>query len=722
MNYAIPPFADNAAFLEALCHYADLLIDRALSRRQAVSMSKTPGSTAARQVSLREQHARELDVVLQTNWRQLDDRMQATLAHDCFIPWIHLAQLFQLTPLEQQVVLIALLPDIDPEYRGILAELSDGEAVAEPDLPLSVVAHLLGVPFALQASFLADGALRHWRLLEIGPQCDVLRLRGAFHIDATLAAYLSGRAVPQLRLYEALPELPAADMLETLQVDDSSRQLAERFVQRCGAGAPQDAAFLLQLQGPDARMLERLCAAIFTPLRMGCARLDCGLLTGRAAGEGRAAMLDRLRQLCRDALLCNRVLVLVDCHRMSGNAVDDETQALFSATLDTLMESQRYVVAINGPARVLSEHAHRFTRHRMTPLTIQVPMPDAALRRSLWQVGAKQQAIDVSEALLGKLVNSYLFTQSQIDSVLKEAASRRVLDGGDSAPETLLIDACRDASVTEQFSVAEEVKTRYRLDDIVLPEPTRGWLEEVLQYATHRHRVIEDWGFDRHNPNSRNLCVLFYGPSGTGKTMAASIVANELNLGLYRVDLAGVMSKYIGETEKHLAQLFDQAESMNVVLYFDEAESLFSKRTETHDAHDRYANIQTGYLLQRIETYPGIVILSTNMLKNLDQAFTRRFKFMIEYPFPGAAQRRQLWHKAFPPDAPLAADLDFELLAAKAALSGGNINNIALRAAFYAAAGQRAVGMEDVMRALEREYDKLGKVFAPADFVLTETE
>jgi SpoVK/Ycf46/Vps4 family AAA+-type ATPase len=188
------------------------------------------------------------------------------------------------------------------------------------------------------------------------------------------------------------------------------------------------------------------------------------------------------------------------------------------------------------------------------------------------------------------------------------------------------------------------------------------------------------------------------------------------------VDLANLLSKYIGETEKHLAQLFDQAESMNVVLYFDEAESLFSKRTETHDAHDRYANLQTGYLLQRIETYPGIVILSTNLLRNMDTAFTRRFKFMIEYPFPGTEQRHQLWRKAFPPGAPLADDVDFELLADKATLSGGNINNIALRAAFYAAAEKNAVGMGHILRAVEREYDKLGKVFSAGDFAWTEDD
>ncbi|MFC5743217.1 ATP-binding protein [Dyella tabacisoli] len=722
MARAAPAFTDNTAFLGELCRYADLLIERATYQRQTPPAPDAQGPLALRRLASRERHTRDVDAALVMAWQQLESRMHASIAKDCFIPWIHLAQLFQLTALEQQLVLIALLPDLDAEYRAVLTAFSDGEEVAEARLPLSAAVHLLSSEReALQSALLMDSALRRWCVLELDPRCDVLRLSGGLRIDPTLAAYLCGRAAPQLRLNEALPELVSTDSLSELLISTETRQWAERFIARCGAAAPATAAFVLQLQGPDARMLERLCAAIFAPLHMGCVRLDASQLIGRG-GAGQAVTLERLRLLCRDALLCNRVLVLTDCQRLSGNAADDESRAQFEGILDTLLESQRYVVALNGPARVLSEHAHHFARHTVTPLLIQVPMPDAQLRRRIWQAGAQRHALTLSDALLDKLVNSYLFTETQIDSVLKEVGSRRLLEAATTHDDSLLLEACRDASVSEQFSVAEEVKTRYRLDDIVLPAATRGWLEEVLKHVQHRHQVIEQWGFDRYNANSRNLCMLFYGPSGTGKTMAASIVANELNLGLYRVDLANVLSKYIGDTEKHLAQLFDQAESMNVVLFFDEAESLFSKRTETHDAHDRYANLQTGYLLQRIETYPGIVILSTNLLTNMDKAFTRRFKFMIEYPFPGVLQRRQLWHKAFPPGAPLADNVDFELLAEKASLSGGNINNIALRAAFYAAAEHQAVGMDHLLRAVEREYDKLGKVFAVGDFAWAEDD
>ena len=234
--------------------------------------------------------------------------------------------------------------------------------------------------------------------------------------------------------------------------------------------------------------------------------------------------------------------------------------------------------------------------------------------------------------------------------------------------------------------------------------------------------MFDRWGFAAKMPSSKTLCILFHGPSGTGKTMAASAIANELGLSLYKIDLANVVSKYIGETEKQLAQMFDQAEAMNIVLFFDEAESLFSKRTETRDAHDRYANLQTGYLLQRIETYRGIVILSTNLLKNLDQAFTRRFQFIVEFAFPRAEERLRLWRSAFPADTPRADDIDFELLAEKAPFSGGNINAIAVAAALFAAAEQGPIAMRHVLQATEHEYAKLGKVFTAQDFTWSDEE
>ncbi|MBU6489704.1 MAG: ATP-binding protein [Burkholderiales bacterium] len=198
--------------------------------------------------------------------------------------------------------------------------------------------------------------------------------------------------------------------------------------------------------------------------------------------------------------------------------------------------------------------------------------------------------------------------------------------------------------------------------------------------------------------------------------MAASIIANELSLPLYRVDLSTILSKYIGETEQNIEKLFVRAEALNVVLLFDEAEGLFSKRNESKDSHDRFANLQVGFLLQRIETYPGLVILSTNLLGNIDKAFLRRFRVMIEFPFPTSEDRLKLWKQIFPADVRLDPDVDLQVLADKAAVAGGHIRNSAIGAAFLAAEDGTDIRMKHLVKAVKREYDKLGKLFSEGDF------
>jgi SpoVK/Ycf46/Vps4 family AAA+-type ATPase len=214
----------------------------------------------------------------------------------------------------------------------------------------------------------------------------------------------------------------------------------------------------------------------------------------------------------------------------------------------------------------------------------------------------------------------------------------------------------------------------------------------------------------------KGMLALFAGPSGTGKTMAADVLAGALGLDLYRIDLSGVVSKYIGETEKNLSSIFDEAEMSNAILFFDEADALFGKRSEVKDAHDRYANIETAYLLQRMEEYSGAVFLATNLKMNLDEAFTRRLHMVVDFPLPGEVERRRIWQSTFPDAAPLEPDVDFDFLAKQFKISGGNIRNIVLSGAFLAADDGQRIGMAHLIRATRREYQKLGKMITEADF------
>jgi SpoVK/Ycf46/Vps4 family AAA+-type ATPase len=242
-------------------------------------------------------------------------------------------------------------------------------------------------------------------------------------------------------------------------------------------------------------------------------------------------------------------------------------------------------------------------------------------------------------------------------------------------------------------------------------------LQEMVNMVRQRPLVYGQWGFDRKLALGKGLNALFAGESGTGKTMAADIMAGQLGLDLYKIDLSTLVSKYIGETEKNLNRIFTEASTSNAILFFDEADAIFGKRSEVKDSHDRYANIEISYLLQRMEAYDGVVILATNMRSNLDEAFTRRLHFIIEFPFPEARDREIIWQVNFPPETPVAPDVDLTLLADRFRLAGGNIRNIIMAAAFLAAEGGESVAMAHLLHATRREYQKMGRLIDESLFV-----
>jgi SpoVK/Ycf46/Vps4 family AAA+-type ATPase len=249
----------------------------------------------------------------------------------------------------------------------------------------------------------------------------------------------------------------------------------------------------------------------------------------------------------------------------------------------------------------------------------------------------------------------------------------------------------------------------------VLPEDSLAQLREICRRVTYRQNVLGQWGFGRKFSAGKGVNALFAGPSGTGKTMAAEILAGELGLDMYKIDLAGVVSKYIGETEKNLDRIFKTAHDANAILFFDEADALFGKRSEVRDSHDRYANIEISYLLQKIEEYEGVAILATNLRQNMDESFVRRLAFTVHFPLPDKASRQRMWTGIWPADTPLAPDLDLDFLAGQFKLSGGNIRNIALAAAFLAAGDGGVVTMAHLLHATRREYQKMGKTIAEAE-------
>jgi len=274
----------------------------------------------------------------------------------------------------------------------------------------------------------------------------------------------------------------------------------------------------------------------------------------------------------------------------------------------------------------------------------------------------------------------------------------------------------RQASSSRLGELAARLEPGFRWEDLVMPERQRELLQSISAYLRHRDRVLSDWGYERAVARTQGLKVLFAGDSGTGKTMAAQVLAAQLGLEIFRVDLATIVSKYIGETEKNLDRIFNAAEGSNAILFFDEADALFGKRSEVSDSHDRYANIEVAYLLQKMEGYAGAVILATNFRRNIDDAFVRRLDFVIDFPFPEADDRRRLWELLLPAEAPLADDIDLDFLADRFKLSGGAIRNCSLSAAFQAADDGGVIAMRHLVRAVAQEYGKQGRLTLEADF------
>ena len=344
-----------------------------------------------------------------------------------------------------------------------------------------------------------------------------------------------------------------------------------------------------------------------------------------------------------------------------------------------------------------------------TVLLVEAPSPSFAERRQAW-------ADLTRTAETGDVAAKFRLSMTQIVEAA-EVARLSATARGEETPTPVDMDlGARQASSSRLGELAARLPPGFRWADLIVPERQRELLHSISAYLRHRDRVLSDWGYEKTVARTQGLKVLFAGESGTGKTMAAQVLAAELGLEIFRVDLATTVSKYIGETEKNLDRIFGAAEGSNAILFFDEADALFGKRSEVGDSHDRYANIEVAYLLQKMEGYPGAVILATNFRRNIDDAFVRRLDFVIDFPFPEAEDRRRIWDRVLPEEAPRAEDVDLDFLSEKFKLSGGAIRNCSLAAAFQAADDDGPISMRHLVRAVAQEYGKQGRLTLEADF------
>jgi hypothetical protein len=448
---------------------------------------------------------------------------------------------------------------------------------------------------------------------------------------------------------------------------------------------------IVELRGPRGAGKRAVASAMAAELGRQLLVTD---LTALASAELPPPVAIRL--LRREARMAGALLLL-----SGADTVTDEAGAAALAA-DLRAPPAPTLLASRGPWSGRMEHLAR------GGLEIELSPPGYPARRRLWT-----EALDCDGPDVDIVAGRYVLTPGQIADAATLA--RHLASGGEPTVAELQ-EAARVQAATRLRDLAEKIEPRYGWDDIVLPAAQFEQMREIQDAIAHRHVVYGSWGFDRKLARGRGVTALFVGPSGTGKTMGAEVLAYELSLDLYRIDLAGVVSKYIGETEKNISRIFEEARTSNAILFFDEADALFGKRSEVRDAHDRYANIEVAHLLQEMESYEGIAILATNLPGDLDEAFARRLHHSVEFPFPDAEQRQRIWERVFPPEAPLDDGLDFAFLAGSLELSGGNIRNVALTAAFRAAASSERITMEHVLVAAARELRKIGELPSAAQF------
>jgi AAA+ superfamily predicted ATPase len=366
---------------------------------------------------------------------------------------------------------------------------------------------------------------------------------------------------------------------------------------------------------------------------------------------------------------------------------------------------------------------------------LEVKIPTSKTRSSIWNAVSKRECkssvydnndlyrcdIHLDDDInFDVLASKFAFTPGQIHNAFIFAKNMVMAkDHGDESPTITMEDlyhSCKVHSNQGLNIVAKKINPNYTWNDIVLPLSSLNILKDICNAVTSKATIYSDWGFGKKFSLGKGMTALFTGETGTGKTMATEVIAKELNLDIYKCDLSSILSKYIGETEKNLNTVFKESEGSNSILFFDEADALFGKRTDVKDSHDKYANIETNYLLQKIDEFEGVVILSTNYRRNIDEAFIRRMQFVVDFPFPKAEYRLEIWEKSFPSQMPKADDIDFDFLANNLQISGGNIKNIVINSAFLAAKNGKPVCMQDIVLATKREFEKIGRPIQRASF------
>lgn len=624
----------------------------------------------------------------------------AQLCANGFQPNLYrLIETCQLSSAEYHAFLICLSSAFNLGFEKVFGYLNNDVTRRYPsrDLIIQVLRTGEGDQQELWQALLPESKLlREGLILAVSEEETPVELKTMFVAAPELVNWLAGKYQPAKQLANAV-SISAADGIDLMLVEPEIAKYDPAVVAQHKP--------LVILSGPDEAIVVSSAKALIRALGEIVFEIDLEVL--KTVDCLNALTLSRL---LRDARL-NQAVPLLRKGELALATEEPQTKALFSALL-SFPETTIICTAVH-PQPILTNAWPTKPVFRWNLL-----MPDSPRRLKIWQnlltVGGK-----ISAEELTFVADQFVLTSAQIHQawyLARDAALQltRPLQMGD------LYEAARQCSSHQLDQLAVKVEPRFGWDDIILPEDEIAALHEIVSMVRDRTLVLETWGLGRKLVSSKGVSSLFAGEPGTGKTLAAQVIAKELGMDLYKIDLSTVVSKYIGETEKNLELIFTQARNSNAILFFDEADAIFGKRSEVKDAHDRYANIEVGYLLQRMESYDGIVILATNLHSNMDEAFTRRLQFVVDFPFPDQSQREAIWKVLFPAEAPCAEQINFHYFAEHFRLAGGNIRNVIVYAAFLAASEHKPISHKYLIHGIRRELRKMGRLIDEKEFEVFE--